>query len=104
MTAPVSTTPDLPVGAHVLRDGSLTWRRRVDWMAVDYKFVGENYRKLARGYEAIAAAIDAERKKLASGGRSKNSEQRLPIRRPVVVQTAGSSSMRLRAFMGIRPA
>jgi hypothetical protein len=64
MIARMSSDPlaDLPVGGHVKRPEGLIWRRRVDWSPADYQFIAEQYRKLARGYEAIAGAVDEERR------------------------------------------
>lgn len=62
-TGALAPIADLPVGGHVKREEGLIWRRRVDWGPADYLFVAWNYRKLARAYEAIADAVDAERKK-----------------------------------------
>jgi hypothetical protein len=53
---------DLPVGGHVRREEGLIWRRRVDWDAADYLFVADQYRKLARAHDAVAAAVDGERR------------------------------------------
>lgn len=52
---------DLPVGGHVKRAEGLIWRPRVHWAAADYKFIAEQYRRLARDYNAIADAIEADR-------------------------------------------
>jgi hypothetical protein len=62
MSAPIQQQADLPVGAHVKREEGLIWRRRADWTVTDYQFVAQQYYKLARAYEAIAAAVDNERK------------------------------------------
>ena len=54
---------DLPAGGLVKREAGLIWRRRVEWQAADYRFIADSYRRLARDYESVAAAIEDEREK-----------------------------------------